>query len=148
MAHSLFGAREADEVGSTAELSERRSRMKSVHMRDETIPYGARDGAVAQRAARTWSVWLALTGLSLSVLLASLGTSSANVALPTLTQAFGVSFQAAQWIVLAYLLATTALIVVVGRLGDLLGRRRLLLTGLPCSPSPRHSAPPRLPSGC
>ncbi len=64
------------------------------------------------------------------MLLASLGTSSANVALPTLTQAFSVSFQAAQWIVLAYLLATTTLIVSVGRLGDIIGRRRLLLTGL------------------
>jgi MFS family permease len=60
----------------------------------------------------------------------SLGTSVANVALPTLTEAFGVSFQAAQWIVLAYLLATTTLIVSVGRLGDIIGRRRLLLSGL------------------
>ena len=64
------------------------------------------------------------------MLLSSLGTSSANIALPTLAQAFGVSFQAVQWIVLAYLLATTTLIVGVGRLGDIVGRRRLLLTGL------------------
>lgn len=73
--------------------------------------------------------WL-LGGLSLSMLQASLGTSSANVALPTLAAAFGVSFQAVQWIVLAYLLGITTLIVSVGRLGDLLGRRRLLLAGL------------------
>jgi len=37
------------------------------------------------------------------MLLASLGTSIANVALPTLAQAFGASFQEVQWIVLAYL---------------------------------------------
>jgi MFS family permease len=73
---------------------------------------------------------LALAGLSLSMLLASLGTSSANVALPTLARAFGASFQAVQWVVLAYLLATTTLIVGAGRLGDVAGRRRLLLTGL------------------
>jgi EmrB/QacA subfamily drug resistance transporter len=73
---------------------------------------------------------LALASLSLSMLLASLGTSSANVALPTLAQAFGVSFQMIQWVVLAYLLATTALLVGAGRLGDILGRRRLLLVGL------------------
>jgi MFS family permease len=35
-----------------------------------------------------------------------------------------------QWIVLAYLLAITTLIVSVGRLGDLTGRRRLLLGGI------------------
>jgi EmrB/QacA subfamily drug resistance transporter len=72
----------------------------------------------------------ALAGLSLAILIASLGTSIANVALPTLAQSFGASFQAAQWVVLAYLLASTTLIVGVGRLGDLTGRRRLLLAGI------------------
>jgi len=76
--------------------------------------------------ARRW----ALAGLSLSTLLSSLGTSSANVGLPIIAQAFGASFQEVQWIVLAYLLAVTALIVSVGRLGDLIGRRQLLLTGV------------------
>ncbi|MBL8837468.1 MAG: MFS transporter, partial [Alphaproteobacteria bacterium] len=64
------------------------------------------------------------------MLLSSLGTSIANVALPTLAEAFGASFQAVQWIVLAYLLAITTLIVSAGRLGDIVGRRRLLLAGI------------------
>jgi EmrB/QacA subfamily drug resistance transporter len=64
------------------------------------------------------------------MLLASLGTSIANVGLPTLARAFGASFPAVQWIVLAYLLAITTLIVGVGHLGDMLGRRRVLLSGL------------------
>ncbi|MDO9344753.1 MAG: MFS transporter [Pseudomonas sp.] len=71
-----------------------------------------------------------LVGLSLSMLLASLGTSIANVGLPSLAQAFDASFHAVQWVVLAYLLAITAVIVSAGRLGDHLGRRRLLLAGL------------------
>jgi EmrB/QacA subfamily drug resistance transporter len=64
------------------------------------------------------------------MLLSSLGTSIANVALPTLAQAFSASFQEVQWIVLAYLLAITTLIVSAGRLGDIAGRRRLLLAGI------------------
>jgi MFS family permease len=64
------------------------------------------------------------------MLLASLGTSIANVGLPALAEAFSASFQAVQWVVLAYLLSITALIVSVGRLGDLMGRRRLLLIGI------------------
>jgi len=64
------------------------------------------------------------------MLLSSLGTSIANVSLPTLTQAFAASFQDVQWVVLAYLLAVTSLIVSVGRLGDIIGRRRLLLAGI------------------
>ncbi|CRM22810.1 MFS transporter [Pseudomonas sp. 35 E 8] len=71
-----------------------------------------------------------LVSLSLSMLLASLGTSIANVGLPSLARAFDASFHAVQWVVLAYLLAITAVIVSAGRLGDRLGRRRLLLAGL------------------
>ncbi|TIY01788.1 MAG: MFS transporter, partial [Mesorhizobium sp.] len=67
---------------------------------------------------RAPSVRWALASLSLSMLLSSLGISIANVALPTLAQAFNASFQEVQWIVLAYLLAITTLIVSVGRLGD------------------------------
>lgn len=72
----------------------------------------------------------ALTGLSLSMLLSSLGISIANVALPSLTRAFAASFQEVQWVVLAYLLVITALIVGVGRMGDVVGRRLLLQAGI------------------
>ncbi len=72
----------------------------------------------------------ALVTLALSTLLASLGTSVANVGLPTFSEAFHAPFAAVQWVVLAYLLTITALVVSVGRMGDLLGRRRLLLLGL------------------
>ena len=64
------------------------------------------------------------------MLLPSLGTSIANVALPTLERAFSASFSEVQWVVLSYLLAVTTLIVGVGRLGDMIGRRRLLLGGI------------------
>lgn len=83
-------------------------------------------GLVAFTATARW----ALAGLSLSMLMPSLDTSIANVGLPTLARAFSASFQAVQWIVLAYLLATTSLIVSAGRLGDIVGRRRLLLMGI------------------
>ena len=72
----------------------------------------------------------ALASLALCALLSSLGMSSANVALPALAQAFGASFQQVQWVVIAYLLATTTLVVSAGRLGDIVGRRRLLLGGI------------------
>ncbi len=79
----------------------------------------------AGRAAR----W-ALAGLSLSMLVTALGTSITNVALPTLAHTFNASFQQVQWIVIGYLLAITSVIVSVGRLGDLVGRTRLLLAGI------------------
>ncbi|EJC66463.1 arabinose efflux permease family protein [Rhizobium leguminosarum bv. viciae WSM1455] len=86
-----------------------------------------RSEAIAEQAP---SARWALASLSLSMLLPSLGTSIANVGLPSLAQAFDAAFQDVQWIVLAYLLAITTLIVSVGRLGDITGRRRLLLIGI------------------
>lgn len=88
------------------------------------------DDAIAPRAESAPSARWALAALSVSMLLSSLGISVANVALPTLAQAFGATFQQVQWVVLAYLLAITALIVGAGRLGDIVGGRRLLLGGL------------------
>ncbi len=73
---------------------------------------------------------LPLISLSSTTLLAALGNSIANVALPTLALAFDATFQQVQWVVLAYLLSITTLIVGVGALGDVLGRRPLLLAGM------------------
>ena len=73
---------------------------------------------------------LALTALALSTFMSALDTSIANLALPTLARTFAAPFHAVQWVLLAYLLAITTLIVSVGRLGDLLGRRRLLAGGI------------------
>ncbi|WP_334148803.1 MFS transporter [Microbacterium sp.] len=71
-----------------------------------------------------------LGGLALSVLVASLGTSAANVALPTIAADLGGTVAQTQWIAVAYLLAMTATSLTVGHLGDLLGRRRVLLIGI------------------
>ena len=73
---------------------------------------------------------LRLAALSMAMLLPSLGTSIANVVLPTLAKAFDAPIVQVQWVVIAYLLAVTTLIVGAGRLGDMLGRRRVLLFGI------------------
>ncbi|MFE9629748.1 MFS transporter [Streptomyces sp. NPDC006463] len=99
------------------------------HSTDHVRSVGKEEAAAASTPGTPAVRW-ALAGLSLSMLLSSLGTSIANVGLPTLAQAFTASFQQVQWIVLAYLLAVTTLIVSVGRLGDIVGRRRLLLAGI------------------
>lgn len=68
--------------------------------------------------------------LSLSMLLASLGTSIANIALPDLAEDFSAPFSAVQGVVVAYLAALTISVVIVGRLGDLHGLKRMQLAGL------------------
>lgn len=103
----------------------------------KTMPYrlsrvGGREhtDASAEHPPRTLPVRWMLASLALSMLLSSLGTSIVNVALPTLAQIFTASFQEVQWIVIAYLLAIAITIVTVGRAGDIIGHRRILLAGI------------------
>jgi EmrB/QacA subfamily drug resistance transporter len=73
-----------------------------------------------------------IIALSFATLISQLGATIANVGLPTLMHVFGVGFGEVQWVVLSYLLAVVALAVSVGRLGDIVGRKRLYLIGLAC----------------
>lgn len=68
--------------------------------------------------------------LALSMLLASLGTSIANIALPTLSLVFSAPFAQVQSVVVAYLVALTITVVIAGRLGDRYGLKPVLMTGL------------------
>jgi EmrB/QacA subfamily drug resistance transporter len=72
--------------------------------------------------------WLALAGASLAVFMAALDTNVVNVALPIMASAFHVSAQI-RWVVLAYILPTTAFLGAFGALSDTLGRKRIMLAG-------------------
>ena len=69
------------------------------------------------------------------VLVVALGTlvvpfdSSVNFAFPYITRAFGLPIPAIQWVVIAYTLTYAALMLVFGRVGDMLGYRRIFLAG-------------------
>lgn len=76
------------------------------------------------------AIWPRIAALSLATLLPSLGTSITNVMLPALAQDFDASMPEVQWVVIAYLVAVTSFILAAGRMGDLFGRRRLLLAGI------------------
>src|SRR5690349_24165306 len=104
--------------------------MKTMHERRGGLGREERDEISAESLKQTPSVRWALSSLTLSMLLSSLGISIPNVALPTLAHSFAASFQEVQWITLSYLLAITIMIVSVGRLGDILGHRRVLLAGI------------------
>lgn len=67
--------------------------------------------------------------LALSSLLASAGTSMANLALPAISTEFSLSFSNTRWVVLCYLISITVFSLIVGRLGDKNGRRTILILG-------------------
>lgn len=71
-----------------------------------------------------------LLGLSLSILMTSIDTNIVSVGLPTIAKALNTDFSSVQWIVLSYLLSITVLIVGVGRIGDMFGKKLLYLAGI------------------
>ncbi|HUB46021.1 MAG TPA: MFS transporter [Acetobacteraceae bacterium] len=59
--------------------------------------------------------------------------TAVNVAFPAIIDAFALPIPAIQWVVIAYTLTYAALMLVFGRLGDMLGHRRVFLLGSACS---------------
>lgn len=84
----------------------------------------------AQSSATATASGPIVATLALSVLLASLGTSIANIALPTIADAFTAPFDHVQWVIVSYLAALTVSAVFVGRLGDRYGFKCMHLAGL------------------
>ena len=74
--------------------------------------------------------WLAFYVLCMGVLMIVLDTTIVNVALPSIKADLGFSEAALAWVVNAYMLTYGGFLLLAGRLGDLLGHRRVFLLGL------------------
>jgi EmrB/QacA subfamily drug resistance transporter len=76
------------------------------------------------------SRWIALYVLCVGMLMIVLDATIVNVALPSIQDDLGFSQSNLAWVVNAYLISFGGLLLLSGRLGDLLGRRSVFLTGL------------------
>jgi EmrB/QacA subfamily drug resistance transporter len=73
--------------------------------------------------------WHVMAAVGMGIILATIDGSIVNVALPTLVRAFNTGFATVQWVVLAYLLTVTTLMLSIGRLGDMIGKKPLYAAG-------------------
>jgi EmrB/QacA subfamily drug resistance transporter len=74
--------------------------------------------------------WLALYVLCVGMLMIVLDATIVNVALPSIQEDLGFSQSSLAWVVNAYLIAFGGLLLLAGRIGDLIGQRRIFLIGL------------------
>ena len=74
--------------------------------------------------------WIALYVLCVGMLMIVLDQTIVNVALPSIRNDLGFSQASLAWVVNAYLIPFGGLLLLAGRLGDLIGRRRMFLLGL------------------
>ena len=87
---------------------------------------GASFGVAAEHEHYSW--W-ALSCTSLGMLLAATNSGTLIIALPDLERSLHTSLLALVWVILAYLIAATVLVLMAGRLSDLFGRKRAYVGG-------------------
>ncbi|MFK4070139.1 MFS transporter [Streptomyces sp. NPDC029674] len=91
-----------------------------------TLRSGAGGAAASDFGTRRW----ALLAMSVGVFCIQLDSFGLNLALPRIGRDLHADGAGLQWVISAYLLSTGTLMLGAGRLGDLFGRRRLLVAGL------------------
>jgi EmrB/QacA subfamily drug resistance transporter len=75
--------------------------------------------------------WTVMAIVAIGVFMATLDTSIVNISLPTIAHDFGVPLSGAiEWVIIAYLIATVAVLLTAGRLADMVGRKVVWLIGL------------------
>lgn len=74
--------------------------------------------------------WLILAAIMSGTFMANVDAAAVTVALPTMAREFDVGLDALQWVITGYFLTITALLPVSGRVADIVGRKRVLNTGL------------------
>lgn len=75
------------------------------------------------------SKWVVLAVAGAGTYMSTLSAGMVNVALPTITVEFAAPVVITQWVVLAYLVSVTGLLLPMGRLADMVGRKRIFLLG-------------------
>jgi EmrB/QacA subfamily drug resistance transporter len=80
-------------------------------------------------AGLTWYRWLVVGTVCVGAFLGQLDASIAGLVLPTLEDAFRAPVASVEWVAIAYLLTLAVLVVPIGRLADLAGRKLLYTSG-------------------
>ena len=100
-------------------------------------PSGTRRSRIGVSEGHAHYKWWALSCTSLGMLLAATNSGTLIIALPDLERSLHASLLALVWVILAYLIAATVLVLMAGRLSDLFGRKRAYVADSSCSRSPR-----------
>ncbi len=73
--------------------------------------------------------WIVMGAIAMGIFLATIDGSIVNLALPTIVTDLQAGFAAVQWVVLAYLLTLTTLLLSVGRFADIVGKKQIYTLG-------------------
>ncbi len=114
------------------EESDKQTTLESASLQEESstaAPAAATKSAPsAQPGVNKWTV---LGILAIGIFMATLDSSIVNISLPTIATYFKVPLNGAvEWVIIAYLVAIAGLLLTIGRLADMTGRKILWVAGL------------------
>jgi len=78
----------------------------------------------------TTARWIALLAMGLGVFMGLLDVTVVNVALPTMVKGFNTTFTNLQWVLNAYTLVYAVTLMIMSKLGDMYGRKKIFLGSL------------------
>src|SRR5436305_15099224 len=100
----------------------------SDEMRTPAIKDSQQPVAAGSERANKWAV---LAIVAIGVFMATLDSSIVNISLPTIARYFGVPLSGAvEWVIIAYLVITAAVLMTAGRVADMIGRKPIWAGGL------------------
>ncbi|MCD6298134.1 MAG: MFS transporter, partial [Deltaproteobacteria bacterium] len=74
--------------------------------------------------------WKALLTVALGTIMATMDASITNIAFPVLTKVFKADLTTVVWVTVAYVLVSTSSMLIIGKIGDLMGRKRIYALGM------------------
>jgi MFS family permease len=88
------------------------------------------NGGIAVRVSASAKRWLGLIAIALGVALIVVDTTIVNVIIPSIVKDLGVTSNQTQWIQESYAIVFAALLLLVGRVADIVGARRIFISGV------------------
>ena len=86
--------------------------------------------ATKQEELKASNKWLALATTMVGTFMSTLNNSIVNIANPTMAASFDVSMAQIQWVATIYLIVTSSMMLLFGRMGDRVGSHRIYITGV------------------
>src|SRR5512139_3635059 len=74
--------------------------------------------------------WKVLITVAMTTMMATMDASITNIAFPVLTRVFKTDVSVVMWVTVAFVLVSTSAMLIIGKIGDMVGRKRIYLTGI------------------
>jgi EmrB/QacA subfamily drug resistance transporter len=74
--------------------------------------------------------WKVLITVAVTTMMATMDASITNIAFPVLTRVFRTDVSVVMWVTVAFVLVSTSSMLIIGKIGDMVGRKRIFLVGI------------------